>query len=1180
MTEREKPTQAEKTELTTKPVDSTLKVEGKLIMASEGNGGGQDHDFPAPINQEPKSAKDAASEYVSSLGGRKPTFEESQTLKLMGLGSDNDSSERSKAEVSEEQRAEVEKVKQDVEAVFNLPPAELSKEAQDLIVHVLTSSPGALNDPDKLRALLPNEEKLKEILRQNGIADELVDKYIKDYPGAVVGLLAAREESYRLSQIDEQFEGRAEAGFKADDEKASSQPEQAAGSGESGGNEPPAPPEGTPSSEDNKDEKLSPEQERMMKLLAERAIQRAANVNVFKTLVEDMLSTKEFKEACDKAGIAIPKAEDVMKLSDINRLEEAIFQRDAKIVRGGGDLYMPQSLEDVSRLVMNRATPEYKKGGEREILNYDENGEVESVNTLNFLDWARNNYYLVHANNPTSDVSFFSDLATNIRTEGIGSVISFYELTFTDSNFLKDGEGKNGEPDESEEYSALKTEMLMEVFLLQLQRNPAISHVLQNRTDKEKLVNNVAGALGVNPLTRSDFFTQMFTWPSMHGESINDKVATKGRELITKRESNFLMGDATRQALAAYINIFDYDQLVRILGSDAPLFKYDYEKWDSYLARPKSQSQLDGVSIKDSLAKDSNKKKKDWYDDNGNLIFYQVETEGRNKGMYLKDKKTGKYMPDLTGKGQPHPGFMEEINIFLGPMPEQSQQDEMREKIRLSIMKNNGISYREAQIAELQAFSIAQINGIAARGDTKSVGHDWWTRPQNFLLKRKREKSPNRNSPYGSKYNMEGFRRLGLNIFEAVRDTRKRSLREIIQGGTGTNINMKSELKNHIDFKRDEHEYIQLFDEEGNLARGPRVKDFEVRHVNSIREKPGQEDLPKGKRQLEEVITTTVAYKDENGNVVDVGDLKAKPEDPKPVEPIQFKTDIQKQFVPNHLLTGASIYEWMMHGEELGLPEIVKGKDTRGNPILDHDKINKIKGGIEHDFRYLLSTWSEINFGEENLEWELIEKRNDAKMLIDKDGNVLDEDWYVLKKGRLRGYSRTDVRSDPDTFLRSRVMTRMENMFGAPALKFIQAEIERRGINKGDNILQVEDPRTGEVVGVNITAATGSDKETTEFRTAVWMGAFDYLVSGEFEAHRTRGSGYSYYNTTKAMDAKDALIYGEILEPRSAGFVTKATKTENSRLFAEDLREAILFGGLEGALGKGVGVFLQSLLAA
>jgi hypothetical protein len=922
----------------------------------------------------------------------------------------------------------------------------------------------------------------------------------------------------------------------------------------------------SPSSPAETSDQMAESDKEVAKLLLEMASESKKTDDVLSAAIDD----PELKKLWEESGVPVGDLETLKKrIFDQNELQEAtrrnIEQRMRAAITGENKerqpIYIPKSLEELAVLVMNMSGEEYRKGGDKYLLKED-----GSVDTLHFLDWARNNYYQAHLTNPTSQVNFFSDIATTVRGEGFGSPINFYEITYTKSYFLKEKRdpqtGDLVKYENSDEYEALRDQMLMEVFLLQLQRNPAVNYILASRPQKDKMLQALSEAMVLNPLTRGDFMERIFTAPSMNNNSIVDfDPKNKGRELQAKREGNFGMGTATREAIATYMNIFDYDQLVTILGEDSPLFTYEYEKWDAWNAK-KNEGDLDHTAP-DPKNPD---KRKGWY-------YSKEDVEKlKNKGITVaegrfkiyKFDKNGDLVLDKDGKPiivkpAPDSEFMRWLNIFLTPSPDPRQQHEIRERIVLSIMERNKISYREAQIAELMAFSMAEINGVAARMDIDSVAFDYWTRLLNFRDKRKREKSPSRNSPYGSNFNMEGFKRIGLTFFEAARDLRGKSIRRIILGGEGKNINIQGDaLKNKVSFETEDGK-ILFTDKDGNQV-----------DLNVYSYKIDQEEKTTVDRFGKEHTTKVgkIRYLDRDGREVDVGEsapkIKVEEVEDKPI----FAQDLQKQFMPNHLITGTKIYEWVTEGKEFDLPSIVTGRDARGYPIIDWKKVAEIKDGPEHDIRYMISTWGQINFGERHVEWERLEERRNGK-LVDDQGRILDDDWYILNdQGK-----RTGERSDPKTSVRSREMTVLESMFDAEALEYIQFEIERKGIAKGENFIQVRSEKTGKEVKVDI-----SDINSKEFRESVWQGAFEYLIAKEIEAHRTRGSGYRYYDFEDTMKAKEALEIGQILEVKQADYIAKQEKITDRRMFSEALGYSFAEGSMAGGFNA-LKLFIKGLIS-
>lgn len=855
------------------------------------------------------------------------------------------------------------------------------------------------------------------------------------------------------------------------------------------------------------------------------------------------------REALLANGVALDRIAEIMGDVDPRIAgERVVAETNQKArVEGRGQIGVPNSLEDLSELIMKSSAPEWGRDGKKALIYKDKEGR-DRVNVVNFLDWSRSNMLRVHNANPTSPINFFSDIGTSVRNDVWGSQISFYEIVFTESMFM-DKVVENGKEvtKKNDDYEALKKQLLMEVFLFSVTRNPDITY-FANRGQGEQMLKALGEAFAINPLTRGDFFEFIFTMPSMHKKSLKDMHVKEGNEMQAKQESNFYMGDAAREALAAYMNIFDYQQLIKIFGEDAPLFRMEYENWDAETGERKKDKTTGRFAADKTIVPDVHdpeSRKRDWFNEDGSVKRYAVDKKGR----YIFKRVNGLVVYQEDPNGSPHPEYMAFINPFLSPTPDQRQQTEARERIILSIMKKNGISYREAQIAELWAFSMTHTHGVAAEMDTDAVAFDWWTRLVRSKEYRKRQKADRRGAPYGGNHNIEGFKRLGLTFFEAARDIEGRSIKSIIQGGTGSDVGIENmPFKDKLDFERDEKGNI-VFKQGGQVATGILARDYEIYDQEIT--------LDNGQKQRK----TAIRFLDANGQVVEVGEATPTETIIK-AESVRFKADLQKQFLPNHMHTAAGVYEFIMKQVGLNLPELVTGYDTRGNPIIDQEKLLEIKAKIEHDIRYSLSTWPEINFSEKDLRAERLDVRNSkGKLVARKRGPndeelELDEEWYILDKNG----KRTQERNEPETYLRSRETTILESMFGTDALEHIQFEIERHGLATGTEVIVAEDER-GKRVAVDISEAKKSDA----FRIAVWQGAFDYLIAAEIDAHRDRNSGLRYYDSTDIKKASDAMIVGELATPDRVSNIRKESNTRARRVYSQDIAYAFATGGVVGA---------------
>ena len=809
---------------------------------------------------------------------------------------------------------------------------------------------------------------------------------------------------------------------------------------------------------------------------------------------------------------------------------------------------VPNNLEDLAELIMKTSDPTiWGREGEKPLIN--ENG---SVNTKNFLDWFRNNMFRVHNFNPTSPVNFFNDLGMSVRNDQWGSTISFYEIVFQESLFLdkKNVDGKE-QTVVNPDYQALRSQLLQEAFLFMLMRNGDLDYVL-NRPLADQMLGKLAENFVANPLTRSNFMEFIFTLPSMQKSSFKELSAEAGKEIRTKQETNFYMGDAIRTALTAYINIFDYESLKKVLGPDSPLFKLKYEKWDTESGTRKIEDGKKAFSeisqdIKlEQKEKDPEKRKAK---ERKNAWFY-TEEDARKYNVKAGDIKL--YEIDGKGKagkvdpknGSPHPDYINYLNIFLSAMPDQNQQKEVRERMVLSIMKKTGISYREAQLAEAWAYSMTHMTGIAAVNDTQAVGFDVWTKLTRFREYRKRQKAESRNASYGSKYNLEGLKRLALPFIEGARDTKGRTIREVIQGGQ-TTINLDKTFKNREDYKKDANGYIILHQNGRDVTSHFKARNYDIRMV------AGKDSNEKEKQ---------LVFLDDNGNIVDIGN--ARPEEGTiEADHVEFNENVMRQFTPNHLREAHGVYEFIMKQVEMDFPSMVEGYDARGNPILNHEKVEEVKTKIEHFVRYSLSTWPEIDYGAKFKMFESKEYRNEKGRLEDSEGHELDEEWYILDRfGR-----RTDERSNPRSVPVIKEQTILESMFGADALRFVQYEIEKRGLAnaKGDQSKLVKIKEVGFGDKEQDFDLDISSTKNEHFRIAVWKGVFDYMIAAEIASHRDRGSGRRYYNYDDIKKAADALRDGEFVTPDQIKKIRELTRSRARWTYGEELGYIFAQAGFE-----------------
>lgn len=376
---------------------------------------------------------------------------------------------------------------------------------------------------------------------------------------------------------------------------------------------------------------------------------------------------------------------------------------------------------------------------------------------------------------------------------------------------------------------------------------------------------------------------------------------------------------------------------------------------------------------------------------------------------------------------------------------------------------------------------MTSFTGVAGKNDNRAIGFDVWTKLTRTRAYRERQMEEKRGGKFGKAQSVNGIKRIAVTFVEGARDVYGRPIYEIIQGGQGSKINIDgTPVKNWVSrftFDRDENGDVRYNDD-------------------------GTPKIKRNKQGLK------IWHRDENGQqAADVAPIR---------QPLQFNADIQRQFVPNHIDTAVKVFSFILDDVEFKFPEMVTGYDALGAPIIDHDKLDKMKEGIEHDVRYVLSTWPEIDYSARIVTWEAGRGGSDK----------------------------------PERGAKSVEISILESMFSAEALKFIQAEIVARGLGAKDEKdkekrIKVKDDK-GNVVEVDLCRA-----HDDTFRIAVWKGVFEYLIAKEIEAHRTLGSGYKRYDAMDLRKTADVLVKGKVLVPSEIKEIQKDTKTGTYRIISQ-----------------------------
>jgi len=270
-------------------------------------------------------------------------------------------------------------------------------------------------------------------------------------------------------------------------------------------------------------------------------------------------------------------------------------------------------------------------------------------------------------------------------------------------------------------------------------------------------------------------------------------------------------------------------------------------------------------------------------------------------------------------------------------------------------------------------------------------------------------------------------------------------------------------------------------------------------------------------------------FRDKTGRIVDVGSARARETDRKVEKSIVFDSETQRQFAPNHIMTGIEIYNFILDSMEFNFPDMVTGYSATGDPILDTKKVNEVKDGIEKAIRYCFSTWGGIDYGKRIVSWEK-----------DYDSN-----------------------GKPVSF-RPVETTILESMFGPDVLKFIKKETKDSGLEDLNRPREDSKRHVIEVNGVgkiDLSTTSGDD-----FKIAVWKGVFTFLVAKEIQNHRSFTTNLKRYNYAEIARAYSALIGGEFINFRELTNVKADTISPEGVVFYPELGTLLATYGLIGLL--------------
>lgn len=468
------------------------------------------------------------------------------------------------------------------------------------------------------------------------------------------------------------------------------------------------------------------------------------------------------------------------------------FDRFRKESRG---LRSYDSIQEIANDIMIQTAGDFARDGKYALLK-SENGK-EVFQEANFLRWLRDRMYEFH----DSDVDNPVNMWERISVIGGARATSITEMIFTKAMFTDENRGY---------LETLRDQVFYELWLFNTARDTDAIY-RQILGDDEKLPEKLYEIYMRNAFTKRDTMDKILTLPNL---DLAKQGELKWDSGDTLRESNQDTGKALRRALLAYYYIIDPEMLKKIEGGDensSILFSNKnavaaYIKAKLGERKPGEKEEefqkREREKIFDAIKKFRYTEKYLSPDKRGLTAEYLEKLKADSKEYELKYEDT---INDINAdiarfeqgklRANEEPDFMEAINPYNRAKKDLDLKDETKERIRLFTMQQANISYEEARYAETFAFAMTRWSGAGAKNDTGAVGFDAWTKVLLTEEYRERQALSRRGGVHGNIYSFAGFKRLGVDFFIGTADKRGKSILEIIQGGQGDEVDLKSKLE-------------------------------------------------------------------------------------------------------------------------------------------------------------------------------------------------------------------------------------------------------------------------------------------------------------------------------------------------------------------------------------------------
>lgn len=397
----------------------------------------------------------------------------------------------------------------------------------------------------------------------------------------------------------------------------------------------------------------------------------------------------------------------------------------------------PKNIHETSEIIMAQYF-DFSRKGKYPLLVRDRETGKDIFQQDNFLKWIRSQLRHHDSLNPDDVINMFTDVSVQ------GNFRNFtWMQMYNSDNYFIDPEN-NGKVMEE-----FREQCNNEIWLFHESRNWDVQYKVAMGVE-ETLASTLQKMFYKNTFTKTapakTTLEMVLTMPKKY------RIFDNGGDKLGGEGEDQLVGKGVRKALLAYNYIADIDMLKKILGEDSVFFKKAYEGFN-----PENEKELEEAKDKGWNP--------DWYDVSGILKFHDKDVV----------KNFLKYIDIYDVKADPR------------------MINEVRARMREAILQssNGQLDNTETAYAEVWAFRMLRWTGIAARNSA-----DAWHKWQHTEDYRTGQGAAKRAGFYGNPYNVESLRGIGFSLLDGITTTDGRTLREIIQGGEGSNLgNIDEDIK-------------------------------------------------------------------------------------------------------------------------------------------------------------------------------------------------------------------------------------------------------------------------------------------------------------------------------------------------------------------------------------------------